>query len=297
MPLSAKALGAWTAVASTLGELDAALTQARAQPGPSLIEVRLSEKRFSAADGHGSPASLAPGSHSSTSRFRHIPRSVVHSSRAQSSSAGLKTAKSWIPSFLATLPSARRVAHDLSRHGIDGFDPPTCSGAMMSRSTQRRPPSGRIVWRCVDGSPISAPPGRGRSMSTSTSYSSRHPAEPTHDRRSPRSSTTSRRTVTRHCVRTLLDCFGSGPIGSRDAPPEASSARAISVILDLSDVRPLPDTYFFGSMLFQPIAAVSEKTAFGLDHCWLTKHPLIETAPLLAFCVQNGERQPFGGIS
>jgi indolepyruvate decarboxylase len=41
-----KALGAWTAVASTLGELDAALTQARTQPGPSLIEVRLAEKDF-----------------------------------------------------------------------------------------------------------------------------------------------------------------------------------------------------------------------------------------------------------
>jgi len=41
-----KALGAWTAMASTLGELDAALTQARTQPGPSLIEVRLAEKDF-----------------------------------------------------------------------------------------------------------------------------------------------------------------------------------------------------------------------------------------------------------
>ena len=41
-----KALGVWTAVAATLGELDAALTQARAQVGPSLIEVRLAEKDF-----------------------------------------------------------------------------------------------------------------------------------------------------------------------------------------------------------------------------------------------------------
>jgi hypothetical protein len=73
----------------------------------------------------------------------------------------------------------------------------------------------------------------------------------------------------------MLDCFGSGPIGSRDAPADAPLIEQYPWY-DLSDVRPLADPYFFGSILPAYVGGI-RKTAFGLEHCWLTKHPLIRT--------------------
>ena len=84
----------------------------------------------------------------------------------------------------------------------------------------------------------------------------------------------------------MLDCFGAGPIGSRDAPPDAPLLEQYPWY-DLSDVHPLADTYFFGSMLPAHRGGI-RKSAFGLDHCWLTKHPLIKTGcGVCAF--ENGE--------
>jgi hypothetical protein len=73
----------------------------------------------------------------------------------------------------------------------------------------------------------------------------------------------------------MLELFGSGPIGSRDAPPDAPLLEQYPWY-DLSGVRPLADAYFFGSVLPAYRGGI-RKTVFGLDHCWLTKHPLIKT--------------------